>query len=58
MIRGSAFFSREARVTIINPHMELDYNFFVGFGEEDYFCMKSRVYEIKERKLGDLCFQN
>ena len=52
------FFSREARVTIINPHMELDYNFFVGFGEEDYFCMKSRVYEIKERKLGDLCFQN
>ena len=54
----AVLFFREARVTIINPHMGLDYNFFVGFGEEDYLRMKPRVYEIEERKLGDLCFHN
>ena len=50
-------FIREACVTIINPHMGLDYNFFVGFVEEDYLRMKPIVYEIEERKLGDLCLQ-
>ena len=35
----AVLFFREARVTIINPHMGLDYNFFVGFGEEDYFIL-------------------
>ena len=37
--------------------MGLDYNFFVGFGEEDYLHMKPIVYEIEERKLGDFCLQ-
>ena len=39
----AVLFFREARVTIINPHMGLDYNFFAGFGEEDYLRIKPRV---------------